>query len=127
MQNVNELLTLLNSLNREGDKQSEAAMKVSVVALQMSVEEKVGTRAEIKAFEEEVSKKISKVKNDYMLSVNVKKHELWNDIRGMVNQEEGVEKNPKVETCWTKAWEEGHSAGYSEIVSCFRNLVDLIK
>jgi hypothetical protein len=42
-------------------------------------------------------------------------------------KDEGVEKNPKREKCFQIAWEEGHSYGYEEVESCFRDLVELIR
>jgi hypothetical protein len=39
----------------------------------------------------------------------------------------GIQDNPKREKLFTKAWEDGHSAGYSEVYNCALGLVDLIE
>lgn len=39
----------------------------------------------------------------------------------------GVEGNPKAEALWRLAWEYGHSAGYSEVLNYWQDMVDLIK
>lgn len=38
-----------------------------------------------------------------------------------------VEGHPKASLCYHKAWEHGHSAGYSEVFLSFSDLVELIK
>jgi hypothetical protein len=38
-----------------------------------------------------------------------------------------VEDNPKKEKCFSLAWEHGHSAGYTEVLSYFHDFVELIK
>ena len=39
----------------------------------------------------------------------------------------GVTDHPKAERCFQLAWEDGHHAGYDEVVILFDKLVDLIK
>lgn len=41
-------------------------------------------------------------------------------------KEFGVEGNPKAEKCYAKAYDQGHSSGYSEIANCFAAIVELI-
>lgn len=38
----------------------------------------------------------------------------------------GIEDNPKRDLLFDKAWEMGHSSGFSEVVTCADDLVDLI-
>lgn len=47
------------------------------------------------------------------------KHDLYEDS--------GVENNPKRDLLFSKAWELGHSSGFTEVVCYFNDLVDLIK
>lgn len=42
-------------------------------------------------------------------------------------KELGIEKNPKRETLYQKAFEKGHSAGYAEVAAYARELVELIE
>jgi len=42
-------------------------------------------------------------------------------------EEFGVMENPKKELCYQKAYENGHSGGWSEIYNTFADLVDLIQ
>lgn len=39
----------------------------------------------------------------------------------------GIENHPMREKLYSKAWEDGHSAGFSEVYNCASNLVDLIE
>jgi hypothetical protein len=39
----------------------------------------------------------------------------------------GIELNPKRATLFSKAWEHGHSSGYSEVMNCGYDLVELIE
>lgn len=38
----------------------------------------------------------------------------------------GVTDHPKASVLWAKAWERGHSGGYSEVLSVAEDLVDLL-
>lgn len=40
---------------------------------------------------------------------------------------EGVSNNPKRASLWGKAWEHGHSAGFSEVWNIYQDLAELIK
>lgn len=42
-------------------------------------------------------------------------------------KEHGVENNPKRGLLWAKAWEHGHSSGYSEVENYYRDFVELIE
>lgn len=42
-------------------------------------------------------------------------------------KELGIELNSKRETLFAKAWEHGHSAGFSEVMNCGYDLVSLIE
>jgi len=42
-------------------------------------------------------------------------------------KEHGVEKHPKAELCYSKAWEHGHASGLSEVMCFFEDLVELIQ
>lgn len=51
---------------------------------------------------------------------------LQDQFKADLFKEFGVEKNPKAEKCYAKAYEQGHSSGYSDIANCFANMVELI-
>jgi len=41
-------------------------------------------------------------------------------------RENGVEGHPKADLCYSKAWDHGHSSGYSEVVTYFEDFVELL-
>ena len=42
-------------------------------------------------------------------------------------KELGIEHHPLREKLFSRAWDEGHSAGYAEVLNCAHNLMDLIE
>lgn len=54
----------------------------------------------------------------------LKSEERW---KNWLFEDEEVEDNPKRERCFGIAWEQGHSCGYEEVESYFREIVELIK
>lgn len=72
----------------------------------------------------EVWKTLSK---DEKEKYNKKNRELEEEWKLWLFKDEGVENNPKREQCFTVAWQEGHSGGYSEVENYFREFVELIK
>lgn len=42
-------------------------------------------------------------------------------------EKHGLEDTPKVQKLWSRAWEDGHSAGLHEVASYFDDLIDLVQ
>ena len=49
------------------------------------------------------------------------------DFKRALFEREGLTDNPKVEACYSKAYERGHSAGLAEVANIFIDLADLIR
>ena len=39
----------------------------------------------------------------------------------------GIENNPAREVIFSKAWEEGHSSGFSEVANCMSDIIDFVE
>jgi hypothetical protein len=52
---------------------------------------------------------------------------LYNLFAEDLFEEFGVTNNPKKDKCFARAWEHGHSSGYSEVYNYFSDFVELIK
>ena len=48
------------------------------------------------------------------------------EIKAKLAAEYGIPRDKKFDRCWEIAWSHGHSAGYYEVVSLFREFVQLI-
>ena len=55
------------------------------------------------------------------------KRRLYLEFTEDIAREFGVQDNPKRDLLFSKAWELGHSAGYSEVYGYYEDLVDLIR
>lgn len=53
--------------------------------------------------------------------------ELHAQFKQELFEELGIADNPKRELLFSRAWEQGHSAGYDEVYTCACDLVELIK
>lgn len=53
--------------------------------------------------------------------------ELHNQFKQELFEELGIADNPKRELLFSRAWEQGHSAGYDEVYTCACDLVELIR
>lgn len=51
---------------------------------------------------------------------------LTHEFKMALAKEYGVTKHPKLERCFSLAWEHGHSSGYSEVANYFDSFVSLI-
>jgi hypothetical protein len=49
------------------------------------------------------------------------------DFRDQLERSYGVEKHPKRDLLWAKAWELGHSSGLEDVEFYYADLVELIK
>lgn len=49
------------------------------------------------------------------------------DFKRALFEREGLSDNPKVEACYSKAYERGHSVGLAEVASIFIDLAELIR
>ena len=54
-------------------------------------------------------------------------YETDSEFRAALLDELGITDNPKAELLYSKAWQLGHSCGYSEVASYAADLVDLIR
>lgn len=52
--------------------------------------------------------------------------QLYNEFKQDLFKEAGIENNPKRDILFSKAWERGHSSGFSEVHGCFHDLLELI-
>lgn len=52
---------------------------------------------------------------------------LEHQLRLDIEEEEGLTGNPKAELLWIKAWERGHSSGYSDVYNVYLDLADLVR
>ena len=48
-------------------------------------------------------------------------------LRGDLEAEHDMTGHPKALVLWIKAWDEGHSNGFSEVATCYADLVELAK
>lgn len=48
-------------------------------------------------------------------------------FRADLEAEEGLTGHPKADALWRIAWDRGHSSGYSEILECYEQMVELLK
>lgn len=130
LDSTREKLNRLSALNRgqypEAD-QEKKDFEQKVKDLEKSKETFVGTRQEIAANDKKVATDIVKLKNEFFNRNSEAIGKLWTEVQKEVNEYYDVTNNPKVSLLWSKADERGHSAGHSEIVSVFGDLVDLIK
>lgn len=62
-------------------------------------------------------------KQDYWYETGKVDHE----FKEALEKEYGTAGNPKAELLWCKAWEMGHSSGYSEVENYYLDLVELIQ
>ncbi len=53
--------------------------------------------------------------------------EIHDNFRKDLFEDLGISNNPKKDLLYSKAWENGHSAGFSEVYNVACDLVDLIK
>ena len=53
--------------------------------------------------------------------------EITENFKLALFKEHNIETNPKREMVWSKAWEHGHSYGYSEVELNFQDFVELVK
>lgn len=90
------------------------------------IEKFVGTKSEIEAKEKEL---YEQAEEKYKLHCkrrredqNAKTEEFKNDLA----EENGVKNSPKLDLLWSKAWDMGHSSGFSEVKHYFEELVELI-
>ena len=67
--------------------------------------------------------KYKKLKREY----EAEERRLMEQFQTDLYEEFGVTDNPKRELLYSKAWDEGHYAGLSEVYCVFRNMVDLIQ
>jgi len=58
---------------------------------------------------------------------NDEQYLLTAELRRSLEEEFSMVGHPKAELLWEKAWEEGHSSGYDEVVNCYEELLDLVK
>jgi len=59
--------------------------------------------------------------------VTINEGNIYDEFKLEVFKELGIENNPKKELLYSKAWELGHSSGFSEIWNYATDLVELIK
>ena len=52
---------------------------------------------------------------------------LYNQFIHDLEIENGMEKNPKKDLLWAKAWECGHSSGYEDVINIYEDLIELVK
>ena len=67
-----------------------------------------------------------KARESYNIQKRKHSSELHEQFKRELFEELGILDNPKREELFSKAWELGHSAGYSEVYNYARDLVDLI-
>jgi len=48
-------------------------------------------------------------------------------FREALEKEYGMQNHPKKDKIWEKAWDDGHSGGWTEILITYDELVELIK
>jgi hypothetical protein len=122
-----EMLNSLELLSRNGNEELKLKLQATIEECNSSIESFRGNKSEVLANEKEMKDKINLAKREYQIKVQELESELWSNIQSEVAKAEGVDQNPKLDKCWAKAWDSGHSAGYREVVSCFQDLCDLIK
>ena len=64
--------------------------------------------------------------NEGMKTYHEETWRLEAQLRADLEQEFGTAGNPKADKLWGKAWEHGHSGGYSEVANCYSDLYELI-
>lgn len=65
----------------------------------------------------------NKLKENYLIEEKI----IFNRFKSDLAKHFEVENNPKFQRCFELAWEKGHSSGFSEVLSEFQDLVELIK
>lgn len=68
-------------------------------------------------------------KEDYAAGMKAYHEETWRleaQLKTDLEQEFGTAGNPKADKLWAKAWEMGHSSGYSEVANYYSDLYELI-
>lgn len=86
----------------------------------------VGTKVQIQAREQELvteAENLWKLKKEAYQS---REDALLAELKHDLFSEHGVLDNPKNEKCFQLAWDEGHSAGLSEVAGYFAKFVELI-
>ena len=58
---------------------------------------------------------------------NTEQQRLYLEFREDIARKFGVQDSPKADLLFSKAWELGHSAGFSEVHGYYEDLVDLIR
>ncbi len=58
---------------------------------------------------------------------NAENSRLQTKFREDVEAENGMTDHPKRDLLWSKAWERGHSSGFSDVLSAYDDLVELVK
>ncbi len=48
------------------------------------------------------------------------------DFKAALEKEYGLQDHPKRDRIWQKAWDDGHSGGWTDILNVYEELVDLI-
>lgn len=57
---------------------------------------------------------------------NIETSELTGKLRADLEAENGMTGHPKADKVWSKAWEDGHSAGYGEVANIYLDLAELV-
>jgi TPR repeat protein len=70
--------------------------------------DQVAYKAALRAYDHETARLVAQFKHDMFVEL-------------------GIVDNPKADKLYSIAWEQGHSSGYSEVLSYAWNIVDLIK
>lgn len=120
-----DLIDELYSIINEKSERSELLSRRDKATMKM--ETFVGTKAQYDEKFTEVLALIEKTESDVSKNKNERVQLKWLEVKSAVEKEESVEKSTKLDKAWLIAWDKGHSAGYSEVVSEFRDLVELIR
>jgi len=79
-----------------------------------------------KRVQENAINDIDNLKNDARRKYRLKMLKINEDFQDALFEEYDVKNHPKREKMYSKAWERGHSSGYSQIESEFAEIVELM-
>ena len=123
MNKVEETLKKIETLSRTATK-SKAVIEAELL---IEMDSFVGTKSQILAKEAELKAKASQLHTKYRQDQADKIHQLWIELTDLVSEDEGLKNHPKNKKAWEIAYNEAHSGGYSEIVSYYRTIAELLQ
>ena len=52
---------------------------------------------------------------------------LEKEFKAALEDDNGMTGHPKADILFSKAWDHGHANGYAEVITCYDDLIDLVK